>query len=148
MLHLNIRCLLPKMDYIHFLINETSPEVLVLTKTWLSPKIPNNDISIDEYNIFRCDRRYKGGGVLIYVKDCLTVHEITPCSDLKKYEYIVLDLCFGRDMHVTIVGMYRPPPAHFEALEDIAYSGHCMSWTGFHLSALSSLNLSTFSTYF
>ena len=34
--------------------------------------------------------------------------------------YIVLDLCFGRDMHVTIVGMYCPLPAHFEALEDIA----------------------------
>lgn len=34
------------MDYVQILIYENSLSVLVLTESWLSPKIPNNDISI------------------------------------------------------------------------------------------------------
>lgn len=45
---------------------------------------------------------------------------------LKKHEYIVLDLCLGRDMHMTIVGMYHPPQHILMLWRTLQSSGHCM----------------------
>lgn len=41
---------------------------MVLSETWLSKSITDNDIHIDGYNVFRTDRPRRGGGVAIFVK--------------------------------------------------------------------------------
>ena len=49
------------------LIYNTKPDVIVATETWLDPSIKNNRILPDNYEVFRIDRNYFGGGVLIAV---------------------------------------------------------------------------------
>ena len=46
----------------------TSPDVIVLTKTWLYPDIASSELGFNSYLIYRCDRAYndevtRGGGV-------------------------------------------------------------------------------------
>ena len=41
---------------------------MVASETRLSRYIPDSDFHLDGYNIFRTDRRAKGGGVVIYTK--------------------------------------------------------------------------------
>lgn len=72
----------------------TSPVRLKTEKTWLSANVPNEDLFITGFNSFGCDRKSKGGGVLIYEKQkYFTVHLLNSSSLPKKCDYVVLDIC-------------------------------------------------------
>ena len=43
--------------------NSTNADIMVASETRLSRYIPDSDFHLDGYNIFRTDRRAKGGGV-------------------------------------------------------------------------------------
>lgn len=58
--HLNIRSLLPKLDFVKIWIQSTDTDILVLSETWLTKSISDNDILIKGYRVFRCDRPRKG----------------------------------------------------------------------------------------
>ena len=52
----------------------TEYDILCFTESHLDEQILNSDISIDGYNsIFRKDRNSYGGGVIIYVSDCIRI---------------------------------------------------------------------------
>ena len=74
--HLNTRSLLtvndtgPRLHHIEQeLTIDTHYDVIAMTETHLSSQIPDHDISIPNYQLFRKDRNRHGGGVCIYVKD-------------------------------------------------------------------------------
>lgn len=69
--HMNVRSLLPKIDLVRIWAMSTNADVMVLSETWLGRSIPDSHIFIDGYNIFRADRRAKGGGVAIYVRNTI-----------------------------------------------------------------------------
>lgn len=56
LIHINIRSLLPKLDAVQIWIQSTNADILILSETWLSKAVPDKDIAIDGYNVFRCDR--------------------------------------------------------------------------------------------
>lgn len=72
-MHLNIRRLLPKLDYIKIWAMQMNPEILVLTETWISGDILESDINIQGY-VFRADNQSRGGGVAILIKNNLSFH--------------------------------------------------------------------------
>ncbi len=119
LLHLNVRSLLPKLDLVQVLITEACPDIFVLTETWLSGKVSDSELSIHGYKLFRVDRKSKGGGVLIYVKKILAVRELAASSVPKHFEYIILDVCLGGNIHIQVMGIYRPPSAPLMALEEL-----------------------------
>ena len=43
-------------------------DILAISETWLSDKIPNELVNIPGFNVYRKDRPSHGGGVLIYIK--------------------------------------------------------------------------------
>ena len=43
LLHLNIRILLPKMDFVHILVNECCCDIMVLTETWLTQRVSDTE---------------------------------------------------------------------------------------------------------
>ena len=59
--HLNIRSLLKKIDEIKILIHENSFDILAISETWLSDKIPNELVNIPGFNVYRKDRPSHGG---------------------------------------------------------------------------------------
>jgi hypothetical protein len=69
---LNIRTLLPSTQLLSEIIEEREIDIMSLTETNFNEDTPNENISIENYNIIRVDRdlnfsnKIKGGGVLLY----------------------------------------------------------------------------------
>ena len=54
-------------------------DVAAVTETWLNKSIASSDITVSGYHLYRSDRiGRKGGGLCIFVRDCLTVDVIIP----------------------------------------------------------------------
>uniref|UniRef100_A0A8C5N2E5 Reverse transcriptase domain-containing protein n=1 Tax=Gouania willdenowi TaxID=441366 RepID=A0A8C5N2E5_GOUWI len=116
--HLNVRSLLPKMDMVRIWVKSTGADV-VISETWLTKSITNEDINILGFNVFRTDRPKKGGGVAIYVKSRFNASIVLSQSISKQMEFLALDLEIVKSLHITVVGCYRPPSAPKEALDSL-----------------------------
>ena len=82
LIHINVRSLIPKLDSIRIWVQQTYPDILILTESWLSGKIKDHLITLDGYNTFRVDRSTRGGVVAIFVKKCL----LSLCYSLCRYQ--------------------------------------------------------------
>ncbi len=89
--HLNIRSLISlssvgthpadqryiKMDEIYLKqVPKFKTQIITLSETWLDKSVPDSDIILEGYTIFRHDRNRAGGGVAIYVTENLPVHRV------------------------------------------------------------------------
>ena len=72
MVHYNINSLVGKIDQLRFMVFSLKPDVISINETRLSTNITDNEISIENYDIYRCDRNRNGGGVCLYMyeKSC------------------------------------------------------------------------------
>lgn len=67
--NLNVRSLYPKVEQIDCILQDECIDVLNCNESWLSPKINNNCIHVENYKIYRWDRQVKGrgGGICLYI---------------------------------------------------------------------------------
>jgi len=81
---------------------------IAITESWLKSYVQNAQISIEDYNLHRCDRDTRvGGGVLLYTyRDLL----ITNTEMLDKDSCQVL-MCTSEPSKLIICVLYRPPSA-------------------------------------
>ena len=70
-LSLNARSLLPKMESLQLLAQAEDLDVICVVEIWLSAEILDAEISLCGYQCFRRDRNRHGGGVVVYVRDCI-----------------------------------------------------------------------------
>ena len=77
------------------------------------------DIAIKGYNVFRCDRPRKGGGIAIYVKCKFHVIVQSSLSLSSQFQFLALKLELLKGCFLTIVGCYRPPSASSETLSSL-----------------------------
>ena len=68
----NARSLLPKLHDLKGIIDTESTDIICIVETWLSSDVLDNELAISNYQIFRHDRNFHGGGVMMYVHSCLT----------------------------------------------------------------------------
>lgn len=73
--------------------------------------MPNSEIVIPGYTIFRQDRPTKGGGIAIYCKDNLQCSVILSKSVSKQFEILLLKINLSKKCAITVAGYYRPPSA-------------------------------------
>lgn len=66
-MHLNIRSLIPKIDLLRAWVVLYKPNIITLSETWLNSNIPDTEINLPNYTLYRSDRSSRGGGVAIYV---------------------------------------------------------------------------------
>lgn len=66
--HFNVRSLLPKLDQVQVWAKTTKADILVISETWLKKSNSSHDVALEGYNVFRADRKSKGGGVAMYIK--------------------------------------------------------------------------------
>lgn len=72
-LHLNIRSLRNKLQYLEAILNEDGcdTDLIAITETWLY-KNETEYMNIENYNaIFKCREDSRGGGLAIYIKQNL-----------------------------------------------------------------------------
>lgn len=106
-LYTNIRSLLNKWDELMLYISDLAPDLIAVTETWLSSEIPDSELCLPGYSIFRADRCGRGGGVLLLCKTVLgpmlAESFVSPCGteeglscSLKLPEYKVFVALFYR----------------------------------------------------
>ncbi|XP_019222699.1 uncharacterized protein LOC109204916 [Oreochromis niloticus] len=120
-IHLNVRSLLLKMDMVKIWVKSTDADVVIISETWLTKSITNEDINIYGYNVYRTDRPKKGGGVAIYVKSRFHASIVLSQSICKQMEFLALNVDIANTLSITIVGCYRPPSASKEALSSLKH---------------------------
>jgi len=76
-----------KIDELKVYIKDNKIDVVALTETWLNEDISNQEISIDDFDIIRKDRKdsnlTRGGGVMFYIKKGLKIRILT---ELNKFD--------------------------------------------------------------
>ena len=120
-IHLNVRSLVPKMDMVRIWVKSTDADIVVISETWLTKSITNEDISILGYNVYRSDRPKKGGGVAIFVKSRFDASIVLSESISKQFEFLALKVEIAKSLSMTVVGCYRPPSATKEALSSLQH---------------------------
>lgn len=117
----NVRSIVNKRESVSSLIETCSADIIVLTETWLSSNISNDEIfeCNKGFNIYRCDREDRpGGGVLIAVADRLHSFSFPLACSLE-----IVCVCVRinhRDM--IFCCCYRPPnpcSTFCDALHDV-----------------------------
>ena len=103
--HMNMRSLLRKIDMVKIWANLTNADIMVASETWLSKSIPDSHVHLDGYNLFRVDRRAKGGGVAIYAKNTFQTTVLVSKSVPKQYELLVLKVEFTKGCVMKNSGM-------------------------------------------
>ena len=97
-----------KVKYLEETIKSSSNFIpmLVITETHINSNIYDAEVNIDDYNVFRSDRKdRKGGGVAVYIHHTITINNVETYSDTV-CEAVLLH---SKHLNQVIVGMYRPP---------------------------------------
>ena len=106
-LHINVNGLLPKIDEIRFIAKKSKATVIGINETRLDGTIFGAEIYIEDYNIVRCDRDKKDGGVTCYIEHdiCFSTKNILS----KNIEVIFVDLLPPKTKPISVGIVYRPP---------------------------------------
>jgi hypothetical protein len=67
----NVRSCINKVDEIHTILTKGSADIYVLTETWLHEEIDDSVIYHSDYTLIRRDRGREGGGIAIFIKNCI-----------------------------------------------------------------------------
>ena len=104
--YFNARSLIPKLDELCAIVETHNPDVSIV-ESWLCADIPDNEIYIPGYHVFRKDRHRHGGGVLLYIKDMFVVRELLTdnCNGL---EILPIEISFLK-FSFCITVFYHPP---------------------------------------
>ena len=112
-IQLNIRGISSKRSQLNHLIDSTvkekCPNIVLLSKTWLTPFSP--EFSIPGFTFFhRCRQDKKGGGVGVLILEkirCKLRSDLS--SDMVENGCITLDITLHNGKHCLVSSMYRPP---------------------------------------
>eukprot|EP00794_Sanderia_malayensis_P020942 gene20942-22995_t len=108
MLHININGLLGKLDFVKIIAERTKFDVLSVNETKIAEDIEDEDISLQGYKVFRKDRNWYGGGVLMYVSEAL---ESLKVDDLEEEQIkgVWAKISLRRNAPIVVGSIYRPP---------------------------------------
>lgn len=100
----NARSLNHKLPFLQSITYCKSPNVVVITETWLSEFTGNSEIFPSQYTIYRRDRPARGGGILLAVSDHIpsTLLLTSPSEEI-----IVVKLFTS--LHIYLCCVYIPP---------------------------------------
>lgn len=147
-IHLNIKSLLQKdrMDHLKILVEQSDPDIIVLTETWLRHATKDKDVALNNFILHRKDRISRGGGVAIYTRVNIQTTVLCAVSKEKFYEFLALEVSLGKNNSFVLIGIYRPPSAPHSAVEELAdlLSKFCT----FELLVLGDFNLNWLSNAF
>lgn len=122
----NIRGLKTKLKEFAVAVSVEDFDVILLTETFLSPDINNEELNLTNYHIFRCDRTVltssctRGGGVLAAVNSQLAVKILqSPITDV---EHLFLDVTLKNKNRIIIGLVYIPPSSPVEIYDKFCSS--------------------------
>ena len=106
---MNARSIRNKIDNLRAEVRVLDPDIIGITESWADERISNEEIGLDGYELFRCDRPLdiKGGGVLLYIRSSLNASLIKLKNEYPEQVFCKLKYN-GR--HELLIGVcYRTP---------------------------------------
>ena len=111
----NVRSIMNKFAELKDFIDQHNPYIIGITETWCTDLVSDAELSLGEYNLFRCDRKNApGGGVLLCVHLSLNavICESLTKLDIKDSVWCIVTL---RDKTKMLIGVvYRSPSSNSE----------------------------------
>ena len=106
-IHLNINSLLSKIEELRFIAKSTNAAVIGISESKLDASVLEQEISIDNYKILRCDRNRHDGRVACYIRNDLSYNilSVFPCE----IENIFFEILLPNSKPVIVGTIYRPP---------------------------------------
>ena len=106
--HINVNSLKTKFSEVQELIVRSKFEVLVLSETKLDESYQDALYEIENYNMYRQDKRSNSGGIMIYVSKNLpsTLGFVNKCDD--EVECVSVDINCN-EVKLLVIGMYKNP---------------------------------------
>ena len=111
MIHLNINSLLNKIHELRFIAQKSNPTIIGITESKLDDTVLNSEVSIEGYTLFRSDRTRNGGGVIMYVNNCVGVKERKNFS--KDIENVFVDILLPKTKPILVGTIYNPFQPNF-----------------------------------
>ena len=108
-LHLNARSLLPKIEELRLVAQNSHAAVIGITETWLDHSVTDHEIIIPYYTVIRKDRNREGGGVCMYIRTDLAFNQRNDISD-DQLEMLWIELLLPHTRPILICTCYRPQP--------------------------------------
>ena len=106
------RCNQTKVPFMEELCEEQKPKLVCIIETHLTSEISDTELKIQNYNLFRADRKTRTrGGVAIYCVDTLN------CTTLLSTSNSVCELLIIKIDNSIICLLYRPPDCVYEELK-------------------------------
>lgn len=110
-----------KLNELSCQASEIEPDLIILTETWCNESISNSILQIPGYSIDQRLRRDRadtnngiGGGIIVYVKDGLTVLESDQPFDFN--QYVSFNVYSDDGGQINIIAVYRSPNSTDENL--------------------------------
>ena len=111
-MHLNIHYLYSKLDKLKILLSQTNEiDVICLCETFLNENFSNEEIKLENYQLFRRDRETNGGGLVVYVKEnlrCLLRDDL----QIDGIESLWLEVKHEAQKSFLLGYTYRPPSSN------------------------------------
>jgi len=127
-LHVNVRSLLPKIEDIRLLAQNSRAACIGISETWLDKTVSDSEINIQNYNIIRRDRDRHGGGVCLFIHSELAFNTR---SDLlhENLEAIWEEILLPKTKPILVGIVYRPPKQlNFLEILKICVLVHLIVW--------------------
>jgi len=93
--------------------------VITFSETWLNSNIPDEEIKLDNYVLYRKDRGSRGGGLVIYLSTNLITEPILPNENPRHFEGLFFKVIFLENKRLIIGNIYKPPSAPAETTDYI-----------------------------
>ena len=107
---------MPKIDDLKAAVDTQHPHIVCIVETWLSSEISDNELAIQDYQVFRLDRNRHGGGVLMYIHSSLSFKAVLEGPD--NLELLVISVTNSMSTSKYCVGLfYRPPSSGSQSLD-------------------------------
>lgn len=119
--HLNIHFLYSKLDEIKVLNSDQKFDILCFCETFLDFSHSNNEISLNDYEMYRRDRGTHGGGLVIYVKNNYHCNRRTDLESAS-IECIWLEIKQHHCKPLLLCYTYRPPSCNVSWLTEFSDS--------------------------
>ncbi|KAJ3646502.1 hypothetical protein Zmor_024087 [Zophobas morio] len=117
LMYCNTASLYAKFNEFSAFVLVNKPSFILVSETWLNPKLPVALISLSGYHLFRKDRQFsRGGGVCIYVYDHVMFNFTITIIDTPtlNIEFLVIKLS-NRSFTLALGCIYRAPSTDFES---------------------------------
>ncbi|KAK4829639.1 hypothetical protein QYF61_005850 [Mycteria americana] len=118
-LYTNARSMGNKREELEAIVHQENYDIIAITETWWDDS-HNWSATMDGYEIFRRDRQgRRGGGVALYVRECLDSLELNDGDD--RVECLWVRIRGKAKKADIVVGICYRPPNQDEATDELFY---------------------------